>query len=389
MLPIYLDHHSTTPVDPRVLEAMLPFFAEDFGNAASRTHAYGWRAEAAVEIAREEIARALGAGSPAEVTFTSGATEANNLAILGVADARAARGDHIVTSSVEHPSVLDPCAFLEERGKRVTRLPVDGHGLVDPAAVAEAIDERTVLVSIMLANNEVGVIEPLAEIGRVCAERGVPLHTDASQALGKLPVDVGELGVALLSATAHKLYGPKGIGVLWVRRRPRLRLTPLLHGGGHERGLRSGTLPVPLVVGFGEAVRLAEVEREAEARRVGELRDRLFGRLEAALPGVHRNGHPSRRLPGNLHVSFDGVDADALVSELREVAVSTGSACSSATPEPSHVLLALGLPEARVRGGLRIGIGRFNTADEIDAAADALLRHVTRLREERRAVGAG
>lgn len=386
---IYLDHHSTTPVDPRVLEAMLPFLRDDFGNAASRTHAFGWRAEAAVEMAREELARALGAASPAEVVFTSGATESNNLAILGLADALASRGDHLVVSAIEHPSVLDPCAFLERRGKRVTRLPVDEHGLVDPAVVAEAITDETVLVSVMLANNEIGVVEPLAEIGRICAERGVALHTDATQALGKLPVDVGGLGVALLSASAHKLHGPKGVGILWVRRRPRVRLTPLLHGGGHERGLRSGTLPVPLVVGFGEAVRLAEAEREAEAKRIAELRDRLWQRIQAEVPGTLLNGHPTRRLPNNLHLSFEGVDADQLVSELREVAVSTGSACSSAIPEPSHVLRALGLPEARVRSGVRIGVGRFNTADEIDAAAEAIIGHVSRLRGARRAVGAG
>ncbi len=318
-MPIYLDHHSTTPVDPRVLDAMLPFLREDFGNAASRTHVFGWRAEAAVELAREEIARALGAASPEEVVFTSGATEANNLAILGLVDARSAQGDHVIVSAIEHPSVLDPCAFLEKRGKRVTRLPVAEDGLVDPQAVADAIDDRTVLVSVMHANNEIGVIQPLEEIGRVCAERGVPLHSDASQTLGKLPLDVGGLGVALLSASAHKLYGPKGVGILWVRRRPRLRLTPLLHGGGHERGLRSGTLPVPLVVGFGEAVRLAELEREEEARRLGALRDRLRQRLEGEAGGVRLNGHPERRLPGNLHVSFDGVAADALVAELAEV----------------------------------------------------------------------
>ncbi len=380
-LPIYLDHHSTTPVDPRVLEAMLPFYRGDFGNAASRSHAYGWRAETAVEMAREEIARALGAAKPAEIVFTSGATEANNLAILGAADALAERGDHLVTSAIEHPSVLDPCRFLESRGKRLTVLPVDADGRVDPAAVAEAITERTVLVSIMLANNEIGVIEPLAEIGRVCAERGVWLHTDATQVLGKLPIDLGELGVALLSASAHKLYGPKGVGCLYVRRRPRVRLTPQLHGGGHERGLRSGTLPVPLVVGFGEAVRIAVAEQQAEAKRVAELRDRLWRRIQAEIPGAHRNGHPTECLAGNLHVSFDGVDADGLLAELTELAVSTGSACSSATPEPSHVLRALGHSESRVRGGLRIGIGRFNTPEEIDRAGDALVRGVGRLRE--------
>ena len=375
MKPIYLDHHSTTPVDPRVVERMLPFFGEDFGNAASRTHVFGWRAETAVEMARETLAAALGA-KPGEIVFTSGATESNNLAILGAVDALSARGDHVVTTAIEHPSVLDPCAFLEGRGKRVTRLPVDSEGFVDPDGVADAIEDGTVLVSVMLANNEIGVVEPLAEIGRVCAERGVWLHTDATQALGRLPVDVGELGVALLSASAHKVYGPKGAGLLYVRRRPRVRLTPQLHGGGHERGLRSGTLAVPLVVGFGEAVRLAEAEREEETARVSALRDRLLARLAGELEGVRLNGHRERRLPNNLHVSFDGVDADALVADLKDLAVSTGSACSSATPEPSHVLRALGQSEGRVRGGLRMGLGRFNTAEEIERAADLLVAAV-------------
>ena len=359
---------------------MRPFLAEDFGNAASRTHAYGWRAETAVEMAREEVARALGAADPAEVVFTSGATESNNLAILGRLRAADSRLDHVVTLASEHPSVLDPCEHLESRGVRVTRLPVDVEGLVDPDAVAEALTDRTALVSVMLANNEIGVIQPLAEIGRHCAERGVLLHCDASQAVAKIPVDVAALGVAMLSLSGHKLYGPKGVGALWVRRRPRVRLEPLLFGGGHERGMRSGTLPVPLVVGLGEAVRLGVAERDVEAKRLAELRDRLWRLLVERVPGVQRNGHPTRRLPGNLHVSFDGVDADTLVAELRDVALSTGSACSSARPEPSHVLRAMGLPEERVRGGVRIGLGRFTTEDEVDAAAAAMASRAEALR---------
>ncbi len=370
--PIYLDHHATTPVDPRVLEAMAPYQREAFGNPASSTHRYGWVAEAAVEDARERLAAAIGAREPREIVFTSGTTESDNLALKGVLRAGRGRGDHLVTSAIEHPAVLDTARALAAEGFRVTELPVDGQGLVDPDAVGRALTGRTLLVSVMAANSEVGVIEPLEEIGRVCRERGVLFHSDAAQAVGKLPVHVEHARLDLLSFCAHKLYGPKGVGALYVRRRrPRLRLEPLLHGGGHEQGLRPGTLAVPLVVGFARAVELCVEANPAEARRIGGLRDRLWQRIEK-LGDVRRNGHPEQRLPGNLNVSFGGVDADALIVELAEVALSSGSACSSASPEPSHVLLALGLPEALARGAVRFGIGRGNTAEEIERVADRI-----------------
>jgi len=384
--PIYLDHFATTPVDPRVLEAMLPWFSQDFGNAASRTHVFGWRAEAAVEQARAEVASALGAREPREIVFTSGATESNNLALQGVARACASRGDHLVTVATEHRAVLDVCTALEREGRRVSVLPVDAGGLVDPDALRRAIEPRTVLVSVMAANNEIGVLQPLAQLAAICRERGVLLHSDAAQAAGKVPLDVRALGVDLLSVSAHKLYGPKGVGALYVRGgSPRVRVAPLLYGGGHERGMRSGTLPVPLVVGLGRALALAVTEREAEAARLAELRDRLWQRLQAGLGElVLRNGDPVRCLPAALHVSFPGVDAAALLPQLPDVALSSGSACSSASPEPSHVLRALGLPPDRVRSGIRFGLGRFNTAEEIERAAARVVEQVQRLHEERR-----
>ncbi len=388
-LPIYLDHHATTPVDRRVLGAMLPYFREDFGNPSSASHVLGWRAEAAVEDARERLALAIGAGDSREIVFTSGTTESDNLALKGVARAQRKRRDHLVTTCIEHPAVLDSCRALEREGFSVTVLPVDGDGLVDPDAVGAAIGERTALVSVMAANGEVGVLEPLAEIGRICRERDVLLHTDAAQAVGKIPIDVDALGVDLLSMCAHKLYGPKGVGALYVRsRRPRVRLEPLVHGGGHERGLRSGTPPVPLLVGFAKAVDLCLEDLDSEAARLTELRQRLWSRLSTELPDVHVNGHPERRLPGNLNVSFGGVDSDQLLIALTDVALSTGSACSSANPEPSHVLTALGLPGARVRGAVRFGLGRSNTREEIDWVADQLVGRVRDAREKR-GVGGG
>jgi cysteine desulfurase len=382
-LPIYLDNHATTRVDPRVVEAMLPFFSEDYGNAASHHHVFGWRAEAAVEMAREGVAAAIGAPDPREIVFTSGATESDNLAIKGATPA----GGHVVTAATEHPAVLDPCEDLEKRGVAVSVLPVDSDGIIDPQLVARAITERTALVSIMAANNEVGVLQPLAEIGQICRERGVPFHTDAAQAVGKIPLDVEMMGIDLLSISAHKLYGPKGIGALLVRRRRsdgrRLSLLPQLHGGGHERGLRSGTLPVPLIVGFGSAVALCGAEMDGEARRLVGLRRRMLERLSESLAGVFLNGHPERRLPGNLNVSFEGIEADALISDLKEVVVSTGSACSSAKPETSHVLRALGCDPARTRSSIRIGLGRFTTAEEIEVATDALIAAVAAQRARR------
>jgi cysteine desulfurase len=382
---IYLDHHATTPVDPRVLEAMAPYWSEDFGNAASRTHRYGWRAEAAVELARERLAAAIGASDPREIVFTSGATESDNLALQGVLRAHEGAGDGLVTATTEHAAVLDTARALERRGARLAVLPVDAEGCVDPSAVAQAIDARTLLVSVGAANGEIGTLQPLAEIGRVCAERDVLFHSDAAQAVGKIPLDVEALGIDLLSFSAHKLYGPKGVGALYVRRRrrsgSRVRVEPLVFGGGHERGLRSGTLPVPLIVGFAAAVELCLAEREAEAARLGALRDRLEARLAEALPGVERNGPAAeRRLPANLNVSFEGVAADALIAQLEDLALSTGSACSSARPEPSHVLAALGLPKERIRGAVRVGLGRGTSEADVERAAERIVTEVRRLR---------
>jgi cysteine desulfurase len=382
-LPIYLDNQATTRVDPRVVEAMLPFFSEDYGNAASRNHAFGWRAEAAVEMAREELATAISAPDPREIVFTSGATESDNLAIKGAAPA----GSHVVTAATEHPAVLDVCDELKGRGVAVTVLKVDSEGIIDPEELSRAITDHTVLVSIMAANNEIGVLQPLEEIGGICRERGALFHTDAAQAVGKIPLDVEALGIDLLSISGHKLYGPKGIGALFVRSRrsdgKRLRLLPQLHGGGHERGLRAGTLPVPLIVGLGRAVALSVAEMDGEASRLRDLRCHMLERLSESLAGVCLNGHPERRLPGNLNLSFEGIEADALISDLKEVAISTGSACSSARPETSHVLRALGCDPARARSSVRIGLGRFTTAEEVEIATDALITRVSAQRARR------
>ncbi len=380
-LPIYLDHHATTPVDPRVLEAMLPWFREDFGNAASATHVFGWRAEAAVENARQAIAAGIGARDPREIVFTSGSTESDNLALKGAAWGLARKGDHLVTSAIEHPAVLDACRWLESQGRTVTVVPVDREGFVDPQAVASAIGPRTLLVSVMAANSEIGVLEPLAEIGQICRERGVLFHSDAAQAVGKIPLDVEALGLDLLSFSAHKLYGPKGVGALYVRRgRSRGRIEPLLHGGGHEHGLRSGTLPVPLVVGFAKALELCLASLPEESARIAKLRDHLLARLEKEIPGLRLTGPRDARLPGNLHVCIEGMDADQVIVALADVALSTGSACASARGEPSHVLRALGLPEGALRSGLRMGLGRGTTRAEIDQVADRMLEVVKALR---------
>jgi cysteine desulfurase len=368
---------------------MAPYWSQDFGNASSRTHRYGWRAEAAVELARERIAAALGAADPREIVFTSGATESDNLALQGVLAAHAGAGDHLISVATEHAAVLDTLAALGRRGARVTLLPVDGEGRVDPADVAKAIEPGTLLVSVSAANGEIGTLQPLAEIARICQERDVLLHSDAAQAVGKVPLDVEALGIDLLSVSAHKLYGPMGVGALYLRRRrrsgARLRLEPMQHGGGQERGLRSGTLPVPLIVGFAEAVAIARAEREAEAARVAALRDALLETLRRELPGVHANGPAPgpRRLPGNLNVCFEDVPADALLAQLEDVALSTGSACSSARPEPSHVLAALGLSAERARSALRIGLGRGTTRAEIERAAARIASEVRRIRSDR------
>ncbi|MHB8800037.1 MAG: cysteine desulfurase family protein [Thermoanaerobaculia bacterium] len=380
--PVYLDHQATTPLDPRVLEAMLPWLTAEFGNAASLQHAFGWTAESAVNAAREEIAEAVGA-APREIVFTSGATEANNLAILGLARGSRRREGHVVTSAVEHRAVLDPCRALEAEGFEVTVLPPDREGRVSTESVEAALTDRTVLVSVMAANNEVGTLNPIGRIAALCAERGLAFHTDAAQAFGKVPLLVSE-GVALASLSAHKLYGPKGVGALFVRSRPRVPLAPILHGGGHERGLRSGTLNVPGIVGFAAAVRIARREGEAEAERLGRLRDQLETAIRSALEGVTSNGPPSGpgRLPGNLSLSFAGVDGARLVAALRGVAVSSGSACTTASGEPSHVLRALGVPEPLAKATLRFGVGRFTTEAEIDAAAEEVVATVRRLRSE-------
>ena len=388
-LPIYLDNHATTRVDPRVVEAMRPYFTEIYGNPGSTTHGFGAAAKDAVDEARAKIAAAIGAKAK-EIVWTSGATESNNLAIRGVAEKHAARGRHIISVATEHPAVLDPLAKLARRGFEITLLPVIAApdpraGLIRVDQLAAAIRDDTILVSIMLANNEIGAIQPLAEIGQLCKQRGVLLHTDATQAVGKIPVDVEALGVDLMSFTAHKIYGPKGIGALYVRSRgPRVRLEPQIDGGGQEGGLRSGTANVPGIVGFARALELCLAELPAEAARLSGLRDRLFAGLSAGLSDVALNGPaldlPGLRLPGNLNVSFGYVEGEALIMEMRDIALSTGSACTSAQPEPSHVLRSLGLSEDAVRGSLRFGLGRFTTAEEIEFVIARAVEGVGRLR---------
>ena len=380
--PVYLDNHATTRTDPRVVEAMIPYFTDLYGNSASVSHRFGWEAAEAVERARGQIAEAIGADAR-EIIFTSGATESNNLAIKGAARASRRRGNHLVTSVAEHKAVLDPIKRLAREGWETTIIPCDDCGRISAQAVAAALTDRTVLVSIMAANNEVGTINPIAEIGRLCRERGALFHTDAAQAVGKIPLDVQSAGVDLLSLSAHKIYGPKGIGALYVRRRdPQVRLEPLIDGGGHERGLRSGTVAVPLVVGLGLAVELAVRERPEEAIRILAYRERLHEGIARRVPAIRLNGPPGDRLPGNLNLSFADVDGEALMMAMRDVAVSSGSACSSASPEPSHVLLAMGLDEDVARASLRFGLGRFTTAEEIDFAIEAVAAAVARLRKK-------
>jgi len=379
--PIYMDNHATTPVDPRVLEAMLPYFTDVFGNAASRNHVFGHEAEAAVEEMRGTIGAAIGA-DPKNVIFTSGATESDNMAIKGVAEFYKERGNHIITQVTEHKAVLDTCKELERRGYEVTYLPVDRHGLIDLDDLRKAIKPETILISVMMANNEIGTIQPVKEIGAIAKEKGVLFHSDATQAVGKLPVHVDELGIDLLSMSAHKIYGPKGVGALYVRgRNPRVRLAPLFHGGGHERGMRSGTLNVTGIVGFGKALQIAVDEMESESARVKKLRDKLETTLRDRLDEVFVNGHPTLRLAGNLNMSFAYVEGESLLMGLREIALSSGSACTSATLEPSYVLKAIGVSDDLAHTSLRFGLGRFNTEEEVDYAADRVVEEVNRLRE--------
>jgi len=385
---IYMDHHATTPVDPRVVEAMLPWFTEGFGNPSSRTHRFGWAAAEAVERARSAVAGLVGARAR-EVVFTSGATEADNLAIKGTAAAAGPR-DHLVTVATEHHAVLDPCGRLERAGWRVTRVGVGPDGIVDPGAIEAALTDRTALVSVMAANNEIGVLQPIGEIVRRAHARGVPVHADAAQAAGHVPFDAHAVDVDLVSITAHKMYGPKGVGALVVRRRtPRLALEPLFDGGGQEGGLRSGTLNVPGIVGFGCASEIRAAERDGEAARLGALRGRLLAGLRAGLDGVRVNGSLEARLPHNLHVSFEGVEGEALLMALGDIAVSTGAACSSASADPSHVLAALGVEPGLARASLRFGLGRSNSEAEVDEVVERVVAVVTRLRAQspRRAPG--
>jgi cysteine desulfurase len=378
---VYLDNHATTPLDPRVLEAMLPYFQEKFGNAASRHHSFGWEAEKAVDEARQQVAGLIGA-DPREIIFTSGATESNNLALKGVAEAYAGRGNHIITVATEHKAVLDTCRRLEKSGWKVTYLPVMPDGLLELDRLREAITDRTILASVMYANNEIGVIQAISGIARICKDRGVLFHCDAVQAAGKVAVDAIRDNIDLMSLSAHKMYGPKGVGALYVRRKdPRVRLAAQIDGGGHERGMRSGTLNVPGIVGFGAACAIARSQMAAEAARLGTLRDRLRAKLETGLDEVHVNGSMEHRLPHNLNMSFAGVDSESLLMGLNDVALSSGSACTSATIEPSHVLRALGIGEERTHGAIRFGLGRFNTEEEIDYVAGRVIEVVRRLRE--------
>lgn len=381
--PVYLDNHSTTPLDPRVLEAMMPFLTDHFGNAASRSHAYGWTAEEAVSKARQTIADGIGANDSKEIVFTSGATESDNIALKGVTEMYARKGNHIITCSTEHKAILDTCKRLERSGKvEVTYLETDAHGRVSPEQVSEAITDKTLLVSLMAANNEIGTLHPLAEIGAVCHERGVLFHCDAAQALGRMPIDVSAMNIDLASFSAHKLYGPKGIGVLYVRRRsPRVRVSAVIDGGGHERGIRSGTLNVPAIVGFGKAVELAMEDFEASVERTRKLRDRLHQGLLARLPEVYLNGHPEYRLPGNLNVSFYGAEGEGVMMGMPSLAVSSGSACTSASLEPSYVLRALGISDELAHNSIRFGLGRFSTEEEVDFAIDRVTEAVSGARE--------
>jgi cysteine desulfurase len=380
-LPIYMDNHATTPMDPRVLEEMLPFFMEKFGNAASRNHSFGWAAEEGVETARERIAKLVGATTK-EIIFTSGATESDNLAIKGVAEMYREKGNHIITAVTEHKAVLDTCKRLEKNGYRVTYLPVQKDGLIDLDDLKRAMDDKTILVTIMFANNEIGVIQPVMEIGKLCHEKGVIFHTDATQAVGKVPVDVIKQNIDLASISGHKMYGPKGVGALYVRRKnPRVQVSAIIDGGGHERGMRSGTLNVPSIVGLGKACAIAQEDMPKESARLMGLRDRLRDRIMNRLDETYINGSMEHRLPGSLNISFAYVEGESLLMGINDIAVSSGSACTSATLEPSYVLKALGAGDDLAHSSIRFGIGRFNTEAEVDYVADRVIETVERLRE--------
>jgi cysteine desulfurase len=379
-LPIYMDNNATTPMDPRVLEAMLPYFTEVYGNAASRSHSFGWTAEKATDEAREKVGALIGA-SGKEIVWTSGATESDNLAIKGAAEFHKDRGNHIVTAETEHKAVLDTCKRLEKEGFDVTYLPVDKEGRVSAEAVKSAMTDKTIIVSIMLANNEIGTVNPIAEIGAVVKERGALFHVDAVQGVGKIPFDVNQARADLVSLSAHKMYGPKGVGALYVRRKPRVRLTALIDGGGHERGMRSGTLNVPGIVGFGKAAEICQAEMGEEAQRTFALRERLRQGIESQVSDTYINGSLAHRLPGNLNISFAYVEGEAMLMALKDVAVSSGSACTSASLEPSYVLRAVGVAEELAHTSIRFGLGRFNTEEEVDFVADLVARKVKKLRE--------
>jgi cysteine desulfurase len=382
-LPIFMDSQSTTPVDPRVLEEMIPYFTEKFGHPASRNHPFGWEAEGGVDRAREQIAQLIGARDPKEVVFTSGGTEAINLALKGVAEMYREKGNHIVTTTIEQRATLDVCKRLERQGFEVTYVPVGRDGLVDVEAVRAALTDKTILISIMFANNEIGTIQPVAELGKLAKEKGIIFHTDATQAVGKIPVDVEAMGIDLLSATAHMLYGPKGVGALYVRRKnPRVRLAPMVDGGGHERGMRSGTVPVPLVVGFGKAAEICREEMGEESKRLAALRDRLQEQIVSKVDEAYVNGHPTRRLPHNLNISFAYVEGESVLMGLnREAALASGSACTSATLEPSYVISALGVDSELAHSSIRFGLHRFSTEEEVDFVAQKTIEVIHRLRE--------
>ena len=380
-LPIYLDYNATTPVDPKVVDAMVPYFTESYGNAASRNHSFGWQVEKVVDDARELIGKLIGAGGK-EIVFTSGATESNNLAILGVAEFYKNKGKHIISSPIEHKAVIDPCHALEQNGYEITFLDVDKHGCIDLKQLEESIRQDTILVSLMAGNNEIGTLNPIKEIGQITRNKEVLFHTDATQSVGKIPIDVEEMNIDLLSMTAHKFYGPKGIGALYVRRKkPRVRLSPIMFGGGHERGMRSGTLNVPGIVGFAKALELSVEEMASEAERLTGLRQRLLDRLNSELDYIFLNGHPTERLPNNLNVSFGYVEGESLMMGVNELAVSSGSACTSASLEPSYVLRALGVGDDLAHSSIRVGMGRFTTVEEVDYAAEKMIAAVKRLRE--------